>query len=172
MFKTQSLVAIALLTLVTACSLTSTPSLVLAPVGPSLEQAPQNPPPPPTGDGYLEVRSAMCTYASDRQAFRIHTAYGVYKPDGTRIKSVQNAQSLNSPDPQVIALPPGTYAIQAWANDSILVKVPVVIESHRLTRVNLEDGDSGLAKKAKPHQLVRFPDGRIVGWAAPMTSPR
>jgi len=172
MLKPQSLFAIALLALATACTLTSTPSLVLGPVGPAPETNPKAPPPPTTGDGYLEVLTAMRNYSSDRQAFRIHTAYGIYTPDGTRIKSVQNARSLNTPEPQVVPLPTGTYAIEAWAEGLILVKVPVVIQSHRLTRVNLEAGDADLAKNARSDQLIRLPDGRIVGWSATTTPPR
>lgn len=170
MHKLQSLFAIALLALATACAFTPTPSVVVAPVGPAPDR--RLPAPAATDVGYLEVRTAMRAYVSEREMNRIHTAYGIYTPDGRRFKSVQNAQSLNSPEPQVIALPPGAYAIKAWADGLILVKVPIVIESQRLTRVNLEAGDAELAKQAKPEQLVRLPNGRIVGWSATATPPR
>jgi len=171
MLKSKSLFAITLLTLATACALTSTPSVVVGPVGPAPETNRKTLPPPATGDGFLEVHSAIRAYVSEREMYRVHTAYGIYTPDGRRFKSVQNTQGLNTPEALVIALPPGAYDIKAWADGLILVKVPVVIEPHRLTRVNLEAGDADLAKKAKPEQLVRLPDGRIVGWSA-TTPPR
>ena len=171
MIKPKALFAIALLALATACAFTSTPSLVVGPVGPAPAVRPKTPPPPATGDGSLEVYSAMRGYVSEREMNRIHTAYGIYTPDGRRFKSVQNARSLNTPEPQVVALPPGTYDIKAWADGLILVKVTVVIEANQLTRVNLEAGDADLAKKAKPEQLIRLPDGRIVGWLATATPP-
>lgn len=166
MLKLKSLFVSALLALATACALTSTPSLVVAPVGPAPETNPKAPRPPATGDGYLEVFSVKRSYVSEREVYWVHTAYGVYAEDGTRLKSVQNAISLNSPEPQVVPLAPGTYNIQAWADGLILVRVPVVIQPGRLTTVNLETGNKSLGDKAKPEELVRLPDGRVVGWSA------
>lgn len=171
MLRLQSLIIATLLTLATACALTSKPAVVVGPVGPGPE-ANRKGAAPATGDGFLEVRTAMRTYTSDRQAYQLHTAYGIYTADGTRFKSIQNARSINTPEPQVVPLPPGTYDIQAWADGLILVKVSIVIESRRLTRVNLEAGDTILAEKAKPEQLVRLPDGRIIGWSATVPPPR
>ncbi len=152
--------------LLASCVLMPKP-LELGMVGPG-PNAPSVPPP----TGALKVYTAVKCYPYDHQFFYAHTDYGVYAMDDHRVKSVRNAASFLDLNPAIVALPAGTYHVVAWAKGYDLVRVPVVIEAGRLTTVNLEDGVPKPAPSGKAGDLVRMPDGRIVGWSASASGGR
>jgi hypothetical protein len=99
-----------------------------------------------------------------------HTRYTVYGPDGKVLKKVRNAIGKDPAVPTTVALPPGTYTVEAQAEEyatvNMTVSVPVVIEAGQTTSVHLEP----TSERPAPHQdlgnTVRLADGRVVGCRA------
>lgn len=159
------LLALGTALLTCSCALLQQP-IVVAPVGPGpgsqIASAPT---------GSLEVYTDVQRYAYDESTYYdAHTDYGIYDLGGQRIKSVQNSASFHSLQPQEVALPPGQYSVVGWSDGYQLVKVPVVIQAGRLTKVNLEKNNHQLFQKANQDDLVHTPDGRTVGWSANVTA--
>ena len=150
-----------------SCTLLQTPTAV-APIGPEPGSRPTL-----ATAGFLKVYTDVECYPYDEdQYYYAHTDYGIYTPDGKRVKSVQNAESFHSLPPKQVALPPGQYTVVGWSDAYQRVKVPVVIQAGCLTTVNLEKDAHMLFQNAKPADLVHTPDGRIVGWAANVATTR
>ena len=166
------------LTWLTGCA---SPSLVtvLEPIGPAPEGQPKK-----DRDGNLQVYSARDRARIDvnmeerlwdddfgRNEFQYdpaHTDYSIYNQDGAFLKRVRNARDQNDPTPTVVHLPPGSYEIQAEAEDysgTIEVRVPVVILAGRTTRAHLIGGWKP-RRRYNAGELVRLPDGGFAGWLA------
>ncbi len=108
----------------------------------------------------------MKTYPVDDETYyRVHTDYGIYDMTGHRVMSVRNAASYHDPAPKMVALHEGNYMIEGWTDEYQLLKVPVVIRAGRATIVNLEANGNNLFSGAKGDDVVRAPDGRIIGWS-------
>ena len=144
-----------------SCTMLQTP-VAVAPVGPGPgSQIAQ------TSCGFLKVYTDVQWYPYDSSGYYYaHTAYGVYALDGTRVKSVGNAESFHSLNPQLVALSPGQYFVRGWSDAYYLAKVPVEIKAGCLTIVNLEKDSHELFQSANQNNLVHTPEGRTVGWAA------
>jgi hypothetical protein len=106
--------------------------------------------------------------------FDAHTGYSILGEDGRLVRHVRNSTGMNDPQPKLVSLSPGSYRIQADAVDyndvSSTVLVPVCVEAGLVTLVHL-DGNwnpSGIAKGA---DLVRLPNGDLVGWHCPSSEP-
>jgi hypothetical protein len=99
-------------------------------------------------------------------SYRIYyTDYRVLSEDGTLLQSVQNDTGTALEGPKTVSLPPGKYCIVARANGYGRVTVPVLIEARRTTTVHLEGSAASETGASAVHEeLVRLPDGRIVGW--------
>ena len=156
-----SALAVALLT---GCA-SGGPPLVLEPVGP-----PPTPPPAARTTGSLVVYSALEIYAHctsvdpDRYEY---TDYRILSEQGTLVRKVHNDSDTVIEGPVTVDLPPGTYRVVARAGRYGWVTVPVVIAANRVTTVHLEDGAPWLDKAARSRpDLVRLPDGQIVGYKA------
>jgi len=95
-----------------------------------------------------------------------HTGYVLYAPDGRLIQRVRNWTDMNDPVPATLKLPPGIYQVAATAEEyddvTLPVMIPVRIESGLTTTVRLDGGSAGALKKSV--EVVRLPNGRIVGW--------
>jgi hypothetical protein len=82
---------------------------------------------------------------------------------------VSNSHSPSDGTPALVTLPPGTYHVEARAQDyagvTTRATVPVVVEAGRVTAVHLE-GDWKPAGHPKASELVRLPNGHAVGWRA------
>ncbi|HXP63112.1 MAG TPA: hypothetical protein VN829_21605 [Dongiaceae bacterium] len=98
-----------------------------------------------------------------------HTDYALYSANGEFLREVRNASASNPAQPELVSLPPGLYQIQAKSEERggeiIPLTVPVVIKPGERTAVHLE----GDWKPLRPHsgsEVVRLPDGRLVGWVA------
>jgi hypothetical protein len=150
----------ALVSLLLGC--TSTP-VALAPVGPN-PAGPLN----MATTGRLEVFSAQHTCRDGNEfdpspSWYQHTDYTVYNLNGKRVRHVFNSVGHYEEAPAVITVPPGRYLVSARAQGYLRVKVPVVIESGRTTRVHLDAKWNPPAGTPKA-ELVEVPGGYPVGW--------
>jgi hypothetical protein len=96
------------------------------------------------------------------------TAYSIYTPDGKPTKHVNDNNCGHFDDtPPVISLPPGTYAIKAFMAQDLgnFTVLNVVIEPGRKTEVHL-DGRWRSPFDDSKNQLVRAPNGFVLGWLA------
>ena len=156
------LVAVGSSLLACSCSTLQTP-VAVAPVGPGpgsqIAQA-------STGSLKVYTHVQGYPYEADYYYF-VHSDYNIYDSSGRHVKSVQNTELYHSPTPREVALPPGHYEVVAWGDGfQQRVKVPVEIKAGCLTTVNLEKDSHRLFQDAKQDDLVRTPDGGIVGWVA------
>ncbi len=164
---------------------TSGPKTVTLPaVGPAPAESTQA-----AKDGSLEVYSARKRAETDvnRDTFfwnidygkndflydAAHTDYTIYGSDGAVFKRVSNARDPNDATPARVKLLPGSYRVEAWAEDyagvRMKVSVPVVIEAGHTTALHL-GGDWKPSGQHKPTELVSLPNGRSVGWRASVTA--
>jgi hypothetical protein len=115
--------------------------------------------------GHLEVFSALVGRTEgDNPTWLQHRNYVIYDQNGKRIKLVINRPGYYAEQPRLVSLLPGRYIVQAEAKDYLSVKVPVIIEAGRTTRVHLDD--AWLPGEASKTELVRLPEGNPVGWSA------
>jgi hypothetical protein len=159
----RSLMAVGVTSLAAACAIQQ-PVVLHSPVGPAPMVQAQS-----TSKGFLTVYTAMKTYPEDEETYyTVHTDYGIYDTSGHRVMSVRNAATYHDPTPKTVTLPEGTYTIQGWTDGYQLLKVPVVIKAGRATIVNMEAAGNNRFPGAKDSDIVRAPDGRIIGWSANM----
>jgi hypothetical protein len=150
-----------LASLLLGCS--STP-VVMAPVGPSPLALGS------TGsDGQLEVFSALRGHTEgNNPTWYQHTAYYVYDQQNQLVKHVDNKLGHYDRAPRVISLPAGNYVVKAKAKGYLWVKVPVKIDSGKMTEVHL-DAAWTPSPETKPTDLVSVPAGYPVGWRTSST---
>jgi hypothetical protein len=139
--------------------------VALAPVGPN-----------PVGgvrasaNGRLEVFSALQVHRDGNEydpnpAWFQHADYTICDMNGDRLRHVFNSVGHYESAPNVINLPPGKYMVFARAQGFLRVRVPVVIEGGRTTRVHL-DADWNVPPGIPKSGLVQVPNGYAVGWRA------
>ena len=136
--------------------------LVIGPVGPETSRQIEA-----TPTGYLKVYSATEDHKDGNMHYFPHTSYSICTEDGKILRKVANAIGVHDEDPALVELPAGTYTALAGSRHYGRVKVTVVIEPGKLTTVNLEDDKllpRGPSKSV--HDLVRLPNGSVVGWRA------
>ena len=147
----------ALMLLAGACS--SPPQqAVLQPVGP-VPAASVN----PDTDGYLLVYSAWSNFV-DQGSTAHHSRYTITSDDGKFSREVINHRDRFDEGPLQLALPPGSYHVRARSAHFGRVTVPVVIQQRQTTCVYL-DGSSHAATVPSQSNVVKLPDGEIVGWS-------
>lgn len=134
------------------------PPLVLNdPIGPA-----QVRPAVAANTGQLKVYSMSYIGSVDGDIERyVHSQYTVYEPDGNKVRSVPNQTGVYNGDPDLVALPVGSYRVKAEGYGVGWVSVPVVIERGRTTVVDLNDewwSDHPLADRA-----VTLPNGSVIG---------
>jgi len=121
---------------------------------------------PDDGSGQLMVYSATRVTTSDDSEYPVHTPYAIYGPDDKVLQDITNTAGLFSQAPSSVSLPAGHYRVKALAADAGYVIVPIVIVPHRTTIVDL-DGTAlpkqDIAEAADAPNLVRLPDGRVIG---------
>src|SRR5579864_8488010 len=116
--------------------------ITLAPVGPNpfAHRASR------TRNGYLQVFSRLSLQNDDQNqggsggdpSWYQHTDYSVYSVKGKLVKHVGNTVGHYSTSPRLVSLRPGRYILRAEAKEWLSVKVPVVIEPGRTTKVHLD----------------------------------
>ena len=173
----KSSVSIGVLLAITGCA--SAPRVAVLPA-----LGPRPGLPAGQGDGFLEVFSARRPAVVDPNAQEFfwnndfgrndflhlpaHTDYSVYSEAGELVERVQNATDSNDPNPTLVRLRPGSYRIEAQAEDYDAViftaLVPVVIRPGATTMAYLDQKSAPLAHK-QAAGVVRLPNGRMAGWS-------
>lgn len=114
-------------------------------------------------EGWLVVYSALDDDMSlSDDPIYPHSGYKIYSLDGTRLEYVNN----NLAEPDTVSLPPGEYIVIASATSFNVVTLPVVIEDGKTTDVHLDGSAPAIEIGAPTSDVVRLPDGMIVGWRA------
>jgi len=118
-------------------------------------------------EGRLAVYSTVDTgLSSDPDATAHHSDYRIYSADGKQLKYVHNWVGTFIEDPAVVSHAPGRYNVVARAAASGTVTVPIFIETGKTTSVHLDGSKLTDGRKTSDSDLVRLPDGWIVGWRA------
>ena len=118
-------------------------------------------------EGELVVYSAFDPgMTSDPDASTHHSDYRIYSADGKQLQYVHNWVGTFIEDPAVVSLAPGRYNVEARAAASGAVTVPVMIEAGKTTSVHLDRSNLADGRQPSESELVRLPDGWIVGWRA------
>jgi Neuraminidase (sialidase) len=91
--------------------------------------------------GALEVYSATDEFNDGDTLYYAHSAYMIYTLEGKVFKNVENHISRSDEIPEVVALPAGSYMIEARSERDGYVRVPVVIKAGQLTIVDLDLAD-------------------------------
>ena len=120
-----------------------------------------------TGEGSLVVFTATEARRLDKTVpYYVHSSYTINRKDGHKFKWVENHSGDMDSAPQLVTIPAGEYVIHANSEDYGTVDVPVVIGGARTTEVYL-DGTWGRHQHGtETANLVRLPNGHIVGWSA------
>jgi hypothetical protein len=114
--------------------------------------------------GQLQVFSALVGRTEgDNPTWFQHGNYTILDSHGNMVTHVANRVGKYALSPQLVSLRPGKYIIKAEARDYFRVRIPVVIEAGRTTRVHLDD--TWKPMDAKATELVSLPSGTPVGWS-------
>lgn len=95
-----------------------------------------------------------------------HTDYSIYTQGGRFVEHVRNSRDQNDSEPTLVRLPAGLYEVKAEAEvggSSASVLLPVKISAGLDTMAHLQ-GDWKPGVRAPESELVRLPDGQIIGW--------
>ena len=99
-----------------------------------------------------------------------HTDYTIYAQNGELFERVRNARSMNDDTPTVVALPAGSYKVEAQALDCdssrVKVLMTVVVKPGQTTMAHLEGGWNPGGQDMQT-ELAKLPCGRVIGWRAP-----
>ena len=90
--------------------------------------------------GYLEVYSATDEFDDGGLSYHAHSSYAIYTTDGKVFTNVENHMSRSDELPEIVALPVGSYIVEARSDRDGYVRVAVVIKAGRRTTLNLELG--------------------------------
>jgi hypothetical protein len=88
--------------------------------------------------GYLKVYTATDEFDDGGVPYHAHSSYTIYTTDGKVFKNVENHISRNDEIPEVVALPVGSYTVEARSERDGYVRVPVVIKAGHRTILNLD----------------------------------
>jgi hypothetical protein len=94
--------------------------------------------PSKVSQGSLEVSSATDEFNDGDLLYYPHSSYSIYTTDGKLFKSVENHISRNDEIPEVVALPAGSYIVDARSEKNGHVRVPVIIKAGKRTILDLE----------------------------------
>jgi len=88
--------------------------------------------------GYLKVYTATHEFDDGGVPYHAHSSYTIYTTDGKVFKNVENHISRNDEIPEVVALPVGSYTVEARSERDGYVRVPVVIKAGQRTILDLD----------------------------------
>jgi hypothetical protein len=91
--------------------------------------------------GYLEVYSATDEFDDGGVSYHAHSSYSIYTIEGKIFMNVENHILRSDELPEVVALPVGSYIVEARSNRDGYVRVAVVIIAGHQTTLNLELGE-------------------------------
>jgi hypothetical protein len=84
------------------------------------------------------VYSATDAAEDGEVPYYAHSSYAIYMTDGRLFKNVENHMSKSDVIPEVVALPVGSYVIEARSETDGYVRVRVVIKAGRQTILDLD----------------------------------
>jgi hypothetical protein len=120
-------------------------------------------------NGDLIVYSETYSPTLEQSEYPAHTNYTIATVDDHVIEHVTNATGSFNSKPARVSLPAGEYHVRAQYNGGRFVTFPVVIHSDNTTVVDL-DGEAISQGSVGAREMVRLPDGQVVGWS--VTSSR
>ena len=88
--------------------------------------------------GYLKVYTATDEFDDGGVPYYAHSSYAIYTTDGKVFKNVENHISRSDEIPEVVALPVGSYMVEARSERNGYVRVLVVIKAGQRTIVDLD----------------------------------
>jgi hypothetical protein len=88
--------------------------------------------------GYLKVYTATDEFDDGGVPYYAHSSYTIYTTDGKVFKNVENHISRSDEIPEVVALPAGSYMVEARSERNGYVRVLVVIKACQRTIVDLD----------------------------------
>jgi hypothetical protein len=91
--------------------------------------------------GSLVVYSATDEFDDGGVPYHAHSSYAIYTLDGKLFRSVENHISRSDEIPEVVALPVGSYTVDARSEKNGYVRVPIVINAGRPTVLDLNLGE-------------------------------
>jgi len=91
-----------------------------------------------SAQGYLQVYSAANEFKNGDERYFPHSAYTIYTIDGTLFKKVKNQRSGDDEIPEVVALPVGTYFVEARSQRGGYVGMLVVIKEGQESILDLD----------------------------------
>jgi hypothetical protein len=106
--------------------------LMSAPVRPGLDYQSN------ISEGYLIVYSATDRIIDGDVQYYPHSSYAIYTLDGRLVKTVANRVSDNDEAPDIVALPVGSYLVEARSAEEGFLRVHIVIRAGVQTALNLE----------------------------------
>jgi hypothetical protein len=106
--------------------------LLSAPVRPGLDYRSN------VSEGYLIVYSATDRIVDGDVQYYPHSSYAIYTLDGKLIKTVANRVSDSDEAPEIVALPAGSYLIEARSEQEGFLCVHILIRAGARTALNLE----------------------------------
>jgi hypothetical protein len=112
-----------------------------------------------SAQGYLKVYSATDEFNDGGLAYYSHSSYAIYTIDGELFKSVENHISRSDENPELLALPAGSYLVIARSNRHGDVGIRVAIKAGQLTVLDLGEGDGQTVSFAR----VVAPGGQLIG---------
>jgi hypothetical protein len=145
--------------LLPACAFHPAPVAVL-PVGPAPREEASN-----TQDGYLLVYSAWGLVNENKAPVDHHSRYTIMSDDGKMNRVIINHIDRFDEGPIRLPLKAGTYKVSALSAHSGRVIVPVIIEPKQTTYVYLDGQKRSKLADGQQADVVKLPDGQVVGWA-------
>ena len=117
--------------------------------------------PTESAQGYLQVYSATDEFNDGGLAYYSHSSYAIYTIDGELLTIVENHISPGDENPELVALPVGSYLVIARSKRQGDVRIRVAIEKGQLTALDLELGERD-GRTVTFTRLVT-PCGQLVG---------
>jgi hypothetical protein len=145
--------------------------ITLAPVGPNPLAGRTS----ASGTGHLQVFSSLAEESDDQNQgstdpiWYQHTDYTIYDARGKVVEHVENIAGHYSTSPRLVSLQPGNYVVRARTTEGPAVRIPVVIQPDRTTRVHLDENWK-LPPGTPKTEIVCAPGGYAVGWRADLPS--
>jgi len=121
--------------------------------------------PPSSRNGDLTVYSATYSQTLEQSEYSAHSDYTISTADDHFIEHVTNATGSFNSRPARVSLPAGDYHVRAQYNGGRFVAFIVVIKPDKTTVVDL-DGEALSQGRAAVKEMIRLPDGQVVGWSA------
>jgi hypothetical protein len=92
-------------------------------------------------EGFLKVYSATDEFDDGGVPYHAHSSYAIYTAAGRLFKNVENHMSRSDEIPEIVALPIGSYIIEARSERNGYVRVRVLVKAGQQTILHLDVGD-------------------------------